>query len=64
MWHVCRVFFRRYYPLESVTYCGLDSQDRRFHFVVSSLFCMLVHVVASDSDYPFDAYCCHMGTAI
>jgi len=25
---------------------------------------MLVHVVASDSDYPFDAHCWHIGTAI
>jgi len=25
-----RIFFRRHYPLDSITYCGLDARDRRF----------------------------------
>lgn len=31
-----RLFFRRHYPINAVTYCGLDNQDRRWNFTSES----------------------------
>ena len=27
---ICRLFFRRHYPVTTVTYCGIDPQERRW----------------------------------
>lgn len=61
-----RIFFRRHYPLESITYCGLDARDRRFEvsldddkkLTTGRIFGFVAHK-ASSSPGIIDN-CCHL----
>jgi len=61
-----RVFFRRYYPLEALTYCGLDTKDRRFDvkgeddtsIATGRLFGFVAH--KPSSSFGIVDNCCHL----